>query len=60
MEDRPISEPTTWECPECHDLWEIHLLGPTDPAPAYRFIPEGGGYHVTPAEWVRVGPAAST
>jgi hypothetical protein len=56
-EDRLVDASRTWECPECHDVWEVQPLGPTDPAPAYRFNPEGGGYGVTPAKWVRIGPA---
>lgn len=54
--DRPIGDPP-WKCPECHDLWEARALEPTDPAPRYTFLPEGGGYPgPTHAEWVRIGP----
>ena len=58
MEERPVDAPRTWECPDCHDLWEVYPLGPTDPASTYTFLPEGGGCPgPTPAEWVRIGPA---
>lgn len=59
MEDRPISEPTICECPDCHDLWEVRPRGAIDPSQSYSFNPGGWGQNVTPAEWVRVGPANS-
>ena len=55
MENRPVSD-STWTCPDCRDVWEAHPLGPLSPAEAYVFLPEGGGYGVTSAFWVRLGP----
>jgi hypothetical protein len=60
-EERLVQAPRTWECPECHDLWEVRPLASVEPARSYTFLPEGGvGYPgPTPAEWVRVGRVTS-
>jgi hypothetical protein len=42
----------SWACPDCGDVWEVRLLGPSNPAEGYD-VPTSDPF--TNAEWVRGG-----
>ena len=49
MEQRPISVPAEWQCPECGTWWAAEPSLPPQVAPTYDFLAHQS---VVPARWI--------